>query len=239
MTAVHQPTRFCRVLFGQESQVVHLLADLRQQRQQHRGREPEQHEIEARHRRRRPSLPPNCVHAAISAGMFPRDDGDGHELQDQPDRLRDDLHLADEADAVERDGNDHQRADDVREPHRDVEHQVQRHRHDAGFDGEQQERERRVDQRGHRRAHVAEAGAAREQVDVHAVFRGVVGDGQADEEHQHGERADGPGGVRESVEQGERAADGFAGEEGNGAERGVADARRWTCARVCAVKRSA
>jgi hypothetical protein len=39
MTAVHQPTRFCWS-FGQEAQVVHLLADLRQQREQHRGREP-------------------------------------------------------------------------------------------------------------------------------------------------------------------------------------------------------
>jgi hypothetical protein len=74
--------------------------------------------------------------------MFPRDDGDGHELQISQMGCVTICILLMRLMPVQRDGNHHQRTADVRQPHRDVEHEVQRHRHDAGFDREQQEGER-------------------------------------------------------------------------------------------------
>ena len=116
------------------------------------------------------ACPAKWVHCVERLGSLPRDESERQELQDEPDRLRRDLHPADEADAVDDDRDDHQRADRCSRAHSGMpKHISQRQRHDRGFDRKEEERERRVDQRGDRRADVAEARAAGEQVDVHAV----------------------------------------------------------------------
>ena len=109
---------------------------------------------------------------------------------------------------------------------RDAEQHLQRQRHDAGFDGEQQEGEGGVDQRGDGRSHVAEARTTRQQVDVDAIAGRVGADRQADEKHQHAERRDRPGRVGKAISDGQRAADCFAGEKRDRPERSVADAER-------------
>ncbi len=108
---------------------------------------------------------------------------------------------------------------------RDPQQGVQRHRHDAGFDREQQKCERGIDERGQRRAHVAETGAACQQIDVDPVTAGVVRNGQADEKHDHAEGGDGPDRVLESVRHRDAGADGLAGEEGNRPESRIAYAK--------------
>ena len=72
-------------------------------------------------------------------------------------------------DAVRDQRDDDQRTDDVAGEQRNPEAHFQRERHDRRFDREEQERERGVDQRRDGRADVAEAGAARQQIDVDAV----------------------------------------------------------------------
>ena len=114
------------------------------------------------------------------------------EMQDDPERLRPKLEAADEGDAVRHQRNDDDGADDVAERERNAEAHLQRERHDRRFDREEDEREGRVDQRRDRRADIAEAGAAREQVDVDAVGRGVIGDRQAAEEDDARRRRESP-----------------------------------------------
>jgi hypothetical protein len=145
------------------------------------------------------------------------------ELQHQPDALGRQLHAADETDPVQGDRDDNQRTDDVRQRQRQPEQHVQGDGHDAGFDGEQDERERGVDQRCDRRAHVAEAGAAGEQVDVDTIAGRVARNGQADQEHQQAEERDRPHRVGEAVGEGQRTADGLAREERDRPQRRVAD----------------
>ena len=117
-----------------------------------------------------------------------------------------------------------ERADQVAEVQRQAEIQFERIRHDRGFQREQDERERRVDERRDRRADVAEAGAAREQVHVDAVVGGVVADRQAGGEDDQADGDDGPERVLEAVVDGDGAADRFQHEEGDGAERRIGDA---------------
>jgi hypothetical protein len=77
-----------------------------------------------------------------------------------------------------------QRTDQVADRLRDAEADFQHRRQDHRLDREEDEGERRIDQRRDRGADIAEAGATGQQVDVHAVARGVDGDRQAGQEDQ-------------------------------------------------------
>ncbi len=154
-------------------------------------------------------------------------DSDEHErnkMQDEPKWLGPGLEAADEGDAVGHQRNDHQRADHVADEQRHAEAHLQRERHDRGFDGEEQKRERGIDQRRDGRADVAEAGAAREQVDVDAIGRGVVGDRQAGQENEAADDQDRGGRVDEAVIDGDRSADRFERQEGHRTDGGIGDA---------------
>ena len=107
---------------------------------------------------------------------------------------------------------------------RDAEAHLQRRRQDHRLDREEDEGEGGVDQRGDGRADVAEAGAARQQVDVDAVFGGVIGDRQAAEEDDDADDEDRRGGVGEAVVERDGAADRLQRQERDRAERGVGDA---------------
>ena len=149
------------------------------------------------------------------------DEDERQEVQEQPERLRPGLEAADERDAVGDQWNDHQRADDVADEQRNAEAHLQGERHDRGFDREEQERERGIDQRRDGRADVAEAGAAGEQVDVDAIARRVVGDRKAGQENERADDQDRGGGVDEAVIDGDRSADRFQRQEGHRADGGV------------------
>jgi hypothetical protein len=135
------------------------------------------------------------------------------------------LKAADESNAVR-----HQRYDDERAQHvSDEERYAQAHfegeRHDRGFDGEEQEREGRVDERCDRRSEIAKPGAAREQVDVDAVGCGVIRNRQAGEQDQDADDENRGSAVDEAVIDRDRSADRLQGEEGNRPDRGVGDAQ--------------
>ncbi len=206
-----------------KAQVVDLLADLRQQRQQHRARHADLQQVRCA---LRPGVPAaEAGPGQQVAGAVVDDIQDRQELQQQPDGLRDQLQAADQTYAVDRDRYDHGGADHVRKPCGDAEDELQGCRKNAGLDGEQQEGERRIDERGDGRAEVAEAGAAGEQVDVDAVPGRVEGDGQADEEHDHREYGDSPQGVAETIRDGDGATDRLHRQERHRAHGGVADAK--------------
>ena len=95
---------------------------------------------------------------------------------------------------------------------------------DDRLEREEDEGEGRVDQRGDGRADIAEAGAARQQVDVDAAFGGVIGDRQTAAEDDDADDQDGHGGIGEAVVERDGAADRFQRQERDRAERRVGDA---------------
>ena len=167
--------------------------------------------------------------------MHVSDRGKGKDVQHDPEWLGPELKPADLRDAVRHQRDDHDRADQVADRARDAETKLQRHRHDDGFDREKDEGEGRVDQRGDGRADVAETGAARQQVDVDAALRRVIGDRQAAAENDHADDEDGGCCVGETVVQRDGAADRFQRQERDRADRGVGNARRRPAA--CALGR--
>ena len=92
--------------------------------------------------------------------------------------------------------------------------------------------ERGIDQRRDRRANVAEAGAARQQVDVDAAARGMIGDRQAAAEDDDADHQDGGRGIGDAVVQRDGAADRLQRQERDRAECGVGDARCRPAARA-------
>ena len=206
----------------QEAQEVDLLADLRHQREHHRGRGAEQQQIEM------------AGGVAVLAGEFrPLREGvrigagdrrEGQDVENDPQRLRPQLEAADQRDAVGDQRNDDDGADEIADRARDAEAHLERGRENDRLDREEDEGERGVDQRGDGRADVAEAGAARQQIDVDAAFGGVIGDRQAAAEDDDADDEDGGGGVGDAVIERDGAADRFQRQERDRAERGVGDA---------------
>ena len=208
----------------QEPQIVRLFADLRHEREQGGGGDPEQQQVEAAGRIAVPAgeAGPVVDRLLIAEG----DVGEGRDLQHQPDRLGPQLQAGDEADAVGDDRDDHQRADDVGGPQRHAEPHLQRQRHDHRLDREQEEGEGGVDQGRDGRADIAESCAAGEQVDVDPVFAGVVADRQAGQENERADREDRRDCVVEPIGEGEGAADRLARQERDRAERSVGNAEQ-------------
>lgn len=212
----------------QEAQEVHLFADLRHQREDDRRGSAEFDEMERRER----AGGTRCVmDARISepqADLLPvgkRDEGEGKNVQDDPEGLRDELEPADQLHAMGDQRDHHDGADDVADPERYAERELQRPGHDRGFDREEDEGEARIDQRGDRRADIAEARAAREKVDVDAVTDGIAADRQADDKDHQARDEDRDDGVGRAVGHGNGAADGFQRQEGDGADRRLRNAR--------------
>ncbi len=163
----------------QEAQVVDLLADLCDQCQRHGAGGAEGQQVE---RATVAFAAGETGQIAQCLGVLGDDEDVGQQQQDQPDRLRPELQAVDQGDAVGHQRHDDDRTDHIGECQRDAEIQLQRQRHDRRFEGEEQEGEAGVDQRGDGRADVAEAGATGQQVHVHAVARRVVTDRQPGEE---------------------------------------------------------
>ncbi len=157
--------------------------------------------------------------------VLPGDEAERQDVEPDPQRLGDDLEAADPRHAVGDQRNHRDGADDVADGQRNAEADLERRRHDRGFDGEQDEGEGGVDQRGDGRADVAEAGAAGQQVDVDAVARGVARHRQAGEEQQDAGDDGGGDGVGDAVGQGDGAADRLQRQEGDGADGGLRHAR--------------
>ncbi len=208
-------------LARQEAEEVDLLADLRDQREDDRRRGAEQQQVEGAVRR--------AVLARVAGPVLDRehalraDEDEGQDLQHDPERLGPELEAADEGDAVG-DQRDHQQgADQIADAERHAEAHLQRQRHDRRLDREEDEGEGRIDQRGDGRADIAEAGAAGEQVDVDAVFGGVIGDRQAGEEDDHADDRDRQGRVGEAVVERDRAADGLERQKGDRANSRIGD----------------
>ena len=157
--------------------------------------------------------------------VLPGDEADRQDVEADPQGLGDELEAADARHAVG-DQRDHRDgADDVADGQRNAEAQLERRRHDRGFDGEEDEGEGGVDQRGDGRADIAEAGAAGEQVDVDAVARGVARHRQAGEEQEDAGDDGGGDGVGDAVGERDRPADRLQRQEGDGADGGLRDAR--------------
>jgi hypothetical protein len=204
-----------------EAQEVDLLADLRDQRDADGGGGAEHQYIE-------PAVVAGAsrvVHQLRQQFRLLVQDGDeGQRHQDQPHGLGQHLDAADQGHAMRDQRDDRQRADHVAEIERQAEIQFECVGHNGRLEREQDERERGVDEGGDGRADVAEAGAAREQVHVDAVFGGVVADRQAGEKDDQADGHDGPQRVDEAVVDGDGAADRFEHQKGDGAEGGVGDA---------------
>ena len=206
----------------QEAQEVDLLADLRHQREHDRGGGAEQQQIEMARRVAVLAGKFGPVRKGVRIGI-----GDRRERQDvqhDPERLRPQLEAADQRDAVGDQRNDDDGADEIADRARDAEAHLQRGCENDGFDRKEDEGERRVDQRGDGRADVAEAGAARQQIDVDAAFRGMIGDRQAAAEDDDADDEDRRGRVGDAVIERDGAADRLQRQERDGAERGVGDA---------------
>jgi hypothetical protein len=213
----------------QEAQEVHLLADLCDQREGDGGRRAECEQVQPA--LAEPLLRGELRPAVELGGRVRRDERERQQAQQHPHRLRQHLEAADQGDAMG-DQRDHcERADEIAGPQRNAEAHLQRHGQDHGFDREEDERERGVDQRGDGGADVAEPGAAGQQVHVDAVLRGVVADGQAGEEDDEPDHGNCHHGVAEAVAQGDRCADRLEGEKRDRAQRGVGHAQARPLAR--------
>ena len=199
--------RACR----HESQVVGLLAHLRDERNAdgQRGTKKRQTETSM------VALQPNVVrHTGESTRIARQYETERHHQHQQPDRLRPQLQAADGGNAVRYQRNDDQRAEEVTPHRRHAQRQLQRIGHHGGFQRKKDEGEGRVDQRRDGRADVAEARAARQQVHVDAMARGVDADRQAGQEDDQPGQQDGPEGVDETVLHQQRGAHRFEDQEG-------------------------
>ena len=210
---------------GQEAQHVHLLADLRHQRQDDGGGAAELQEVEAPGPRGQ-AEPAEARPGRDGGPVVPRDEADGQEVQPDPQRLGEELEAADPGDAVRHQRDHGEGADEVADRQRHAEDELQRARHDRPLDGEEHEGEGGVDQRRDGGADVAEAGAPGEQVDVDPVARRHDADGQAGEEQHDAHHEGGGEHVGEAVGEGDAAPDGFQRQERDGAQRRLRHARR-------------
>jgi len=207
---------------GQEAQVVDLLADLHHQRGRHRGRGAEHQPVEAGAAR---DAAGQRGELGEALRRMPGDGGIGQHQQHHPHRLRPALQPRDQRDAVHHQRHHAERGDQVAQRQRPVERHLDRQRQDGRLQREEDEGEAGVDQRGQRRAQVAEAGAAGQQVHVQPVAGGVVADRQAGEEGDQPDHQDGAERIGEAVAQRDGAADGLQRQEGRGPEGGVAHMR--------------
>ena len=98
-------------------------------------------------------------------------------------------------------------------------------RHDGGFDGEENEGERRVDQGSDGRAEITEAGAARQQIHVNAELGGVITDRQPGQKNQQTDGRDCPCRVGKAIIERNRRADGLQREKRNRAQRSIRNAK--------------
>ena len=151
------------------------------------------------------------------------DEDERQDVEDDPRRLGPFLEDRDLGEAVGHQRDHHQGVEEIADPQRHPEAELQRQRQDRRLQREEDEGERRVDQRRDRRADVAEAGAARQQVDVHPRLGGVVGDRQAGEEQHRADEHDRHHGVVEAVRERDRAADRLQSQERDRADGGVGD----------------
>ncbi len=210
-----------RFFRGHEAQVVGLLAHLRDERDAHGERGTKQVPIE-------PHGGAGCTrvvhHIAECAGGVHGHGNERHHHHHQPQRLGPHLEAADDGDTVRHQRDDHQRTDEIAPGGRDVQREFERVGHDGGLQREEDEGERGVDQRGDGGADVAKARAAREQVHVHAVARGVHADGQAGQEDDEPGGQNRERGVDEAVLHQQRGAYRFEDQERGRAERGVGHA---------------
>ena len=214
----------------QEAEEVDLLADLRHQREDDGGGRAELEDVEpcqgpcrrVRRGRGMHACEMEPLHECVA--VRPRDEQEGRDVEDDPERLGDELETADQRDAVGDQRNDRNGGDDVADPQRHPQGKFERARHDRGLDGEEDEGEARVDQRGDGGADVAEAGAPGEQVDVDAVACRVAGDRNADEEDDQAADDDRGEGVGRAVGERDGAADRLQRQEGDRADGGLGNA---------------
>ena len=189
---------------GKESKEIDLFADLHDEGESHRCSCPE---LDERAATRGATLPRKVAPLREGRGIAKADGGDRDDIHRDEQRLRPDLEAADGRDPEDHQRNDRQGRDEVADRQRDAESKLQCHRHDDRLDGEEDEGERCVDERGDRRTDIPEAGTARQQVDVHTVSRGVVADGKGSRENDCTNDEDGSNGMFEAVAERDRAAD--------------------------------
>src|ERR1700704_2243516 len=153
-----------------------------------------------------------------------RDRNEWQDVKDDPERLRPKLEAADQGDAVGHQGNDDYGADEIADRARNAEAHLERGGENDRLDGEENEGERGVDQRGDGRADITESGAAGQQIDVDAAFGGVVGDRQAAAENDAADDQDGRRGIGDAIVKGDRAPDSLQRQKRDRAQSGVGDA---------------
>jgi len=213
----------------QEAQEIHLFADLRHQRQDDGGGRPEHRQIERRDGAEFARLVALAGEAQPEIEFFPVGKGDEDKRQDvehDPDGLGQQLEFRDQPHAMRHQRNDGHRADDVAQPQRDAEGQLQRPGHDRGLDGKQDEGEAGIDQRRHRRAKIAEPRSAGQKIDIDAVLDGIAGNRDADDQQQQRGDEDGEDGIGGAVGQGDRPAHRLQRQEGDGTDRRLRNPRR-------------
>ena len=146
-----------KILRRQKPQEVNLLTDLGHQRQDHGRRRAETDQADAVPAAARGPL---CPRRGVDPGKIqPRsyglpvgedDEDEGQDVEDDPERLRGELKPADPGDAVRHQRDDRDRADDIAEPERHTEGELQGARHDRGLDCKEDEGEAGIYQRCHR-----------------------------------------------------------------------------------------
>ena len=224
--AAHQHTQppapaIGRRALGHEAQVVGLLAHLRHQRDADCESGTKQGQVETI---RVAAFPFVVQHPGQCTGILHEHRDIGNNQQQEPQRLRPDLQAADGGDTVRDQRNHDQRADQIAPTWRNAECQFQRVGHHRGLQRKEDEGEGCVDQRGDGRADVAKTGAAREQVHVHTVARGVDADRQAGQEDDQAGGQNGPEGVGKAILHQQRGANRFQNQKRCRAKSGVGDA---------------
>ena len=93
------------------------------------------------------------------------------------------------------------------------------------FKGEKNEGKRRIDQRGDRRADIAKASAACQQIDIDPIARGVIADGQCGQEQQGPNDHNGQDGDIETIGERKGCADRLKRQKRNRSNSCVCDTR--------------
>ncbi|MDT2024571.1 hypothetical protein OIM99_27610 [Methylocella sp. CPCC 101449] len=145
------------------------------------------------------------------AAIVDRDERERQDMQQDPERLGPKLETTDEGETVGHQRDHDQRAHQIAIDDRQPCTHFQRLGHDGRFEREENEGEGSVDQRSDRRAQITKARAACQQIDIDAMFGGVIADRKTSQKDKRADDENGRHGVAESISERDRAADRFKG----------------------------
>ena len=204
----------------QKPQKIHLLADLRYQRENHTGCRTKKQQTQSFAIAVRTFILHPVIHRV---DVMPGDIHKWQQLQRNPQRLTPQLEAADKRNAVGHQWNHQQRTDQITDGEWNTKQNLECHRHDGRLDGKKDKGERRIDQRRNRRADIAKSCTTGEQVDIDAVLGRIVRNRQSHHENDGAHHTDGCHGIIKAVIQGNGRTNGFQRQKRNRSQRRIGD----------------